>query len=181
MKRFWTPGSSTAIATITVLLLACLAVPAWGQSGTLGTMVGVVTDASGAVVPDATVSIKEKSTNFVQSTTTNSAGRYTFVNVRPGDYEVTFTKAGFSKVTIPSDVVEVGETSTNNVTLKVGSESQTVEVQASNIELQTLNATVGNTVNGLSLESLPSIQRDTSTFLTLQGGQHERLHNELCW
>jgi hypothetical protein len=133
-------------------------------------MVGVVTDASGAVVPDATVSIKEKSTNFVQSTTTNSAGRYTFVNVRPGDYEVTFTKAGFSKVTIPSDVVEVGETSTNNVTLKVGSESQTVEVQASNIELQTLNATVGNTVNGLSLESLPSIQRDTSTFLTLQGG-----------
>ena len=55
--------------------------------------------------------------------TTNTAGRYTFVNLRPGDYEVTITKTGFSKVSIPSDVIEVGETSTNNVTLKVGSES----------------------------------------------------------
>jgi hypothetical protein len=140
------------------------------QTGTLGTMTGVVTDPSGAVVPDANVSIKDKATSYVQTISTNSVGRYTFVNLRPGDYEVTFTKAGFSKVTIPSDVIQVGETSTNNVTLKVGSESQTVEVQASNVELQTLNATVGNTVTGLSLESLPSIQRDTSTFLTLQAG-----------
>ena len=52
--------------------------------------------------------------------------------------------------------MEVGTTSTNNVTLKVGSESQTIEVQSSGVELQTLNATVGNTVNGLSLESLPN-------------------------
>ena len=133
-------------------------------------MTGVVTDSTGAVVPDVTVKIKDKATITELTTTTNSAGRYTFVNVRPGDYEVNFTKAGFAKVTIPSDVVQVGETSTNNVTMKVGSESQTVEVQASGVELQTLNATVGNTVNGLSLESLPSIQRDTSTFLTLQAG-----------
>jgi len=142
----------------------------WGQTGTLGTMTGVVTDPSNAVVPDATVSIKEKSTNSVQTEKTNSAGRYTFVNVRPGDYEVTITKAGFSKVTIPSDIIEVGNVSTNNITLKVGSESQTIEVQSSGVELQTLNATVGNTVNGLSLESLPTIARDTSTFLTLQAG-----------
>jgi len=146
------------------------ALPLWGQSGTLGTVVGVVTDQSNAVVPGVTVALRDKSTNTVQTETTNSAGRYTFVNVRPGDYEVSFTKAGFSKVTIPSDIVQVGETSTNNVTMKVGSESQTIEVQASNVELQTLNATVGNTVNGLSLESLPTIQRDTSTFLTLQAG-----------
>ncbi|HVP49789.1 MAG TPA: carboxypeptidase-like regulatory domain-containing protein, partial [Candidatus Bathyarchaeia archaeon] len=133
-------------------------------------MTGVVTDPSGAVVPDATITIKEKATSTVQSITTNSAGRYTFVNLRPGDYEVSITKPGFSKVSIPSDIVSVGETTTNNVTLKVGSENQTVEVESSGVELQTLNATVGNTVNGLSLESLPSIQRDTSTFLTLQAG-----------
>ena len=60
--------------------------------------------------------------------------------------------------------------STENVTLKVGSETQTVEVQSSGVELQTLNATVGNTVTGLALESLPTIARDTSTFLTLQSG-----------
>jgi hypothetical protein len=152
------------------LLLMCSAVSLWGQTGTLGTVIGVVTDSTGAVVPDVAVSIKEKATSSIQTTKTNTAGRYTFVNIRPGDYEVTFTKAGFSKVTIPSDIVQVGETSTNNVTMKVGSESQTVEVQASNVELQTLNATVGSTVNGLSLDSLPTIQRDTSTFLTLQAG-----------
>ena len=152
------------------LLLVGSALPLLAQTGSLGTVIGVVTDQSNAVVPGVTVSLKYKATNEVQTIVTNSAGRYTFVNVRPGDYEITYTKAGFSKVTIPSDTVEVGETSTNNVTMKVGSESQTVEVQASNVELQTLNATVGNTVGQLGIDSLPSIQRDTSTFLTLQAG-----------
>src|SRR6516225_1191158 len=157
-----------SLAVLTALLLCCAT--SFAQTGSLGTMIGQVTDQSGAVVPDVTITITDAATKAIRTTTTNSAGRYVFVNVTPGSYNVTFTKAGFAKVSIPSDIIAVGETSTNNVTLKVGSESQTVEVQASNIELQTLNATVGNTVNGLSLESLPSIQRDTSTFLTLQGG-----------
>src|SRR5664279_1061257 len=170
MRRLQLPGFFPSIALFTVLMLVCAALPVWGQTGTLGTVTGVVTDPSNAVVPAATVTIKYKATSTVTTQTTNSAGRYTFLNVRPGDYEVTVTKAGFSKVTIPSDVVEVGTTSTNNITLKVGSESQTVEVQSSGVELQTLNATVGNTVSGLALDSLPSIARDTSTFLTLQAG-----------
>jgi hypothetical protein len=136
----------------------------------MGTMTGVVTDPSNAVVPDATITVKDKSTGDIRTTTTNSAGRYVFVNLRPGTYEVTITKPGFAKVSIPSDVIEVGMVSTNNVTMKVGSESQTVEVQATGVELQTLNATVGNQVSGLALNSLPSIARDTSTFLTLQSG-----------
>jgi carboxypeptidase family protein len=170
MRRLQLPGYFPSIALFTVLMLVCAALPLWGQTGSLGTVTGVVTDPSNAVVPDATVTIKDKATSTVTTQTTNSAGRYTFLNVRPGDYEVTVTKAGFSKVTIPSDIVEVGTTSTNNITLKVGSESQTVEVQSSGVELQTLNATVGNTVSGLALDSLPTIARDTSTFLTLQAG-----------
>src|SRR5271166_3046678 len=167
IRRSW---SYVPLVVITAVLLCCAKLPLCAQTGTLGTMTGVVTDPSGAVVPDATVTIKEKSVSTTQTQTTNSAGRYTFVNLRPGDYQVTITKAGFAKDVIPSDIISVGETSTNNVTLKVGSESQTVEVQSSGVELQTLNATVGNTVNGLSLESLPTIARDTSTFLTLQAG-----------
>ena len=170
MRRIQLPGFFTLVAVLSVLLLVGAGLPLWGQTGSLGTITGVVTDPTNAVVPDVTVTIKDKATSTVQTVTTNNTGRYTFVNVRPGDYEITFTKAGFSKVTIPSDVVEVSMVSTNNVTMKVGSESQTVEVQASGVELQTLNATVGNTVSGLSLDSLPTIQRDTSTFLTLQAG-----------
>ena len=170
MRRLQLLGHSPFMALLTVLLLVCASLPMWGQTGSLGTVTGVVTDPSNAVVPDATVTLKDKATSTVQTLTTNSSGRYTFLNVRPGDYEVTVTKPGFAKVTIPSDIVEVGTTSTNNITLKVGSESQTIEVQSSNVELQTLNATVGNTVSGLALDSLPTIARDTSTFLTLQAG-----------
>ncbi len=136
----------------------------------MGTITGLVTDQSNAVVPDATVAIKDNATHAVRTTTTNSAGRYLFINVPPGTYDITITKPGFAKVSIPNDIVAVGEVSTNNVALKVGAESQTVEVQSSGVELQTLNATVGNQVSGLALNSLPSIARDTSTFLTLQSG-----------
>ena len=170
MRRLQLLGYSPFLALLTVLVLVGASLPVWGQTGSLGTVTGVVTDPSNAVVPDATVTLKDKATSTVQTLTTNSSGRYTFLNVKPGDYEVTVTKAGFSKVTIPSDIVEVGTTSTNNVTLQVGSESQTIEVQSSGVELQTLNATVGSTVSGLALDSLPSIARDTSTFLTLQAG-----------
>src|SRR5215469_16415488 len=162
--------SFVSLGVISTLLLCCAALPSWAQTGSQGTVVGLVTDQSGAVVPDVTVTLTDMATKAVRTITTNAAGRYTFVNVPPGTYEVAFTKTGFAKVTVPNDVVAVGEVSTNNVTMKVGSESQTVEVAASGVELQTLNATVGNQVSGLSLTSLPSIQRDTSTFLTLQSG-----------
>src|SRR5450755_4842652 len=79
MRRLQLPGYFSPIALLTVILLVCTALPMWGQSGTLGTVTGVVTDPSNAVVPDATVSLKEKSTNTVQTSTTNSAGRYTFL------------------------------------------------------------------------------------------------------
>src|SRR5271169_982236 len=170
MTHIRSSWSHVSLVVITAVLLCCAALPVWAQTTSMGTLTGVVTDQSNAVLPGASVTITDKSTGTTQTTATNSTGRYVFVNLRSGDYEVTFTKTGFSKVTIPSDIIAVGMVSTNNVTMKVGSESQTVEVQASGVELQTLNATVGNTVNGLSLESLPSIQRDTSTFLTLQAG-----------
>ena len=136
----------------------------------MGTMTGVVTDSSGAVIAEATVTIKDVATSAVGTTTTNTAGRYVFVNVPPGTYDITITKSGFAKVSVANDVVAVGEVSTNNVTLKVGAENQTIEVESSGVELQTLSATVGNQVSGLALESLPTIARDTSTFLSLQSG-----------
>src|SRR5271169_4382973 len=170
MTHIRSSWSHVSLVVITAVLLCCAALPVWAQTTSMGTLTGVVTDQSNAVLPGATITITDKSTGTSQSTTTNNAGRYVLVNLRPGTYDITVTKTGFSKVTIPSDVIEVGMVSTNNVTMKVGSESQTVEVQASGVELQTLNATVGNVVNGLSLESLPTIARDTSTFLTLQPG-----------
>ncbi len=164
-KRFY-----FAAALLSALLLCCSALPVFAQTTTLGTVNGTVTDSTNAVVPDAAVTLKDTATGQTRTTTTNSAGRYVFINVNPGVYDVTITKQGFAKTTITGDRVEVGQVSTNNAVLKVGSESQTIEVATTGVELQTDNATVGSTVSGIALSSLPSIARDTSTFLTLQAG-----------
>jgi hypothetical protein len=164
-KRFY-----FAAALLTALLLCCTALPVFAQTTTLGTVNGTVTDSTNAVVPDVSVTLKDTATGQTRTTTTNSAGRYVFINVSPGKYDLTFSKQGFAKSAVTGDVVEVGQVSTNNVILKVGSESQTIEVATTGVELQTDNATVGSTVSGIALQSLPSIARDTSTFLTLQAG-----------
>ena len=170
MNRTTLPWLRVAITLISAFLLCCLALPAWAQTSQMGTISGVVTDPSNAVVPDALVTVKDTSTGSIRTTTTNNAGRYIFVNIRPGNYDITVTKTGFAKTSIPNEVVQVGSVSTENVTLKVGAESQTVEVQATGVEIQASGMTIGSTVNGLALQSLPSIARDTSTFLTLQAG-----------
>ena len=66
--------------------------------------------------------------------------------------------------------VAVAESRTLDVRLEIGATTQTVEVVAANTELQTLNATIGNTVSGNTLESLPSLGRDVSSFVTMQPG-----------
>ena len=164
-KRFYLAG-----ALLSALLLSFTTLPLIAQTTTLGTVSGTVTDPSNAVVPDATVTLKDTSTGQTKTTTTNAAGRYVFVNVDPGKYDLGISKQGFAKLSIPGVIVQVGQVSSNNVSLKVGSESQTVEVATTGVELQTDNATVGSTVTGIALQSLPSIARDTSTFLTLQAG-----------
>jgi Carboxypeptidase regulatory-like domain len=159
-----------AAALLSALLLCCTALPMFAQTTTLGTVNGTVTDSTNAVLPDAAVTLKDTATGQTRTTTTNSAGRYVFINVNPGKYDITITKQGFAKAVISGDTVEVGLVSTNNAVLKVGSESQTIEVATTGVELQTDNATIGTTVSGIALQSLPSIARDTSTFLTLQAG-----------
>jgi len=159
-----------AAALISAMLLSCTPLTLSAQTTTLGTISGTVTDPSNAVVPDANVTIKDLATGSNRNTTTNANGRYVFINVDPGRYDLTISKTGFAKTTIPGVVAQVGQVSTNNISLKIGSESQTVEVATTGVELQTDNATIGTTVNGIALQSLPSIARDTSTFLTLQAG-----------
>jgi hypothetical protein len=143
-------------------------IPLWAQATSTGTVVGTVTDPSGAVVSKATVTMTDKTTNTKRTTATNDIGRYVFVNIPPGTYDITVSQAGFAEARVPGQVVEVGRQLTVNVPLKVGAATQVVEVQVTGTELQTLNATIGNTVSGVTLESLPSLGRDVSSFVTLQ-------------
>lgn len=160
-----------SVAFIFMFLFAVCAIPAWGQAVATGTVVGVVTDNSGAVVAGATITLVDSATGDTRSATTNDVGHYIFPNVPPATYAIKFTKSGFSALNVTNATVLVGTQLTENAQMKLGSVSTTVTVtETAGAELQTMNATVGNTVSGTALESLPALGRDAGTFMTLQPG-----------
>jgi len=160
--------ATLGLLAATVLWLCVM--PAWTQVTVGGTVTGTVTDKTGAVVPGATVTLTDTATQEKRTATTNSAGLYTFVSMPPGTYDIVISKAGFKNFSIRAQKVQVGLPTTANAALEVGAATQTIEVAASGVELQTTNATIGNTVTGIALQSLPTLGRDVSTFVTLQPG-----------
>ena len=139
------------------------------QSTSTGTVAGTVADSSGAVVSGATVTLTDTSTKSSRANATNDAGRYIFVDVVPGTYDLSVSKQGFS-TTKTQTTVTVGTSATLNMSLQVGGSNVVVEVTAFGTELQTMNATVGNTVTAIAIDNLPSIGRDVNTFIELQPG-----------
>src|SRR5712691_8087085 len=156
---------------VSSLLLSLVASPIWAQNAASGAIAGQVTDQQGAAVPGASVKLTEISTNSTTTTVTNEAGRYVFPTVPPGTYDLTVTKEGFSLSKMPSQKVEVGMSLTMNVSLQLGQTTTTVEVQAEvGADLQVMNATIGSTITGDSLQLLPNLGRDASTLAVLQVG-----------
>ena len=139
------------------------------QSASSTNIAGIITDATGAVITDAAVKLTDKATNISRLTKTNDQGRYFFADVVSGDYEIEVNKSGF-RVTKTAVSAKVGIALTVDLKLDLGAVTETVEVTTTNSELQTMNATVGNTLSGDALTNLPSINRDVSTFVTLQPG-----------
>jgi hypothetical protein len=155
-----------AIAAITVLSVRLMA-----QTASTGTVLGLVSDPGGAVVPGAAVEIEDAATKVVRTAATNSAGRYVFVALPPGTYAVRANATGFRQAAVPAVVVEVTKSYTINLQLEIGESRQTIEVSATpGAELQTLDSTVGSTLGGQDLMMLPSLQRNVTGMLTLQAG-----------
>jgi hypothetical protein len=92
------------------------------------------------------------------------------MNVPPATYNISCTKSGFQVDQINGETVSVGSQTTANFSMVVGSQNTIVEVQATATDLQTMNATIGDTVNPLMMQSLPSVARDVTSFATLQPG-----------
>src|SRR5262245_30287544 len=114
-------------------ILACVALaltltPAWGQSTASGTVVGQVTDATGSVIVGATVSLIDRTTGTTKSIKSNDVGRFVFVNVDPGAYDIVVEKTGFSSARFTRQEVSLGRQLTVNVTLNVGSVTEEVRV-----------------------------------------------------
>jgi hypothetical protein len=136
-----------------------------------GAIAGQVTDAQDAAIPNVTVSLRDTSTSATQTATTNDAGRYIFLNLPSGVYDVTINRDGFKQTRFAAQRVLVGSTLTLDVKLEVGSTATSVEVQANpTAELQTTAVSAGTTITGQSLMVLPTLGRDANAFVTLQPG-----------
>jgi len=133
-----------------------------------GSIQGTVTDASGAVLGGAKVSITNKGTGQVIATTTTSTGSYNSGSLVPGEYVVRVEAAGFKTTTLPV-VVQVSETASGNVKLEVGQASQIVEVQGSAVSVNTEQATVQGVVTTQQIEELP-ISRNFLDLAQLEPG-----------
>jgi len=167
--------SYSRILAAVILLLASVGLhtsAAFGQATSTGTVVGTITDPTGAVIAGATVTITQAATTTVRTTTTSTAGQFVLINVPPGDYTIRVTKNGFSTTEMQHQTVSVGTQTTADLELTVGGTQTVVEVsaQSSKADLQTMNAAIGDTVNPLEITALPSVARDVSTFATLQPG-----------
>ena len=114
---------------------------------TLGGITGEVTDASGGVIPNVTVSLTHEGTSLARTTKTNDSGEYTFVNLPIGAYTLTYTADGYQAQKTPHITVQADRTATLNVSLKVGEASTTVEVEAAPL----MNAV--DTTNGYVMET----------------------------
>jgi hypothetical protein len=132
---------------------------------------GVVTDAQGAVVPDATVTLKSQETNRQSQTTTTATGVYNFIELAPSRYTLTVEKSGFKKY-VATDVQIIAEQSNAfNVQLNVGGGGETVNVNGDAVPaVDTETATVSGTVTSQEIQQLPSFGRDVFQLAQLAPG-----------
>lgn len=152
------------------LLCAVLLAPGLMMSQvSYGTVTGRITDPTGAVVPGAKVTLRDRTTNITRSVESNNTGLYVFSDVKPSTYDVTVTKEGFQKAVVNGQAVIVGLSLTLNVTLQVGTTTQTVQITATpGAELQTLNSTIGTTLSGNAMLQMPTFSRDATSLLYFQ-------------
>ena len=145
-----------------VLVGCTLAVlPASAQSITTGDITGVVTDPSGAVVPNANVTLKNRDTGATQTRTTNAQGVYRFQFLSPGNYMVSSSAPGFQNVS-QNATVSVGQATQVNLQAAVASSSQTVEVTAEGGVVQTEPGNIATTFAPQQIENMPNPGNDLS-------------------
>jgi outer membrane receptor protein involved in Fe transport len=155
--------------TLCLCLLLSLAVPGWSQV-TNASLTGLITDMTGAVVPNASVTATQTSTHLEQKSTTGSAGYYLFPALLVGTYTVTVEVPGFKKGIHNNVVLGVGQRVRNDFTLEVGSITQHVEVKGTAITLQLEDASPGMTIQKIMVLDIPTGRRNWDDLLLLAAG-----------
>ena len=134
------------------------------------TLSGTVTDPTGAVIPNAEISIQNTATGVARAVTTDTSGFYSAPNLLPGSYKVTATAKGFTTIAESGITLRVGAQQTLNMSMKIGQTSQTVTVAGAEPTVQLANSTLSAQVTGTTVRQLPLNGRDWTQLATLQPG-----------
>ena len=141
-------------AVVLLALFVAVGIPAFGQVET-GRFVGSISDAQGAVVPNATVKATNVGTNIVQTATTSSSGDFVITPVEAGQYKLSVTAPGFQTTNTSTIEVQVGQIVREDLALKVGASTETVQVTTEIPLIATDSATIGTVVSNQQLTDLP--------------------------
>src|SRR5947209_18510920 len=133
------PKNNALLCSVLVSLAAC----AGGLGQTTATIVGTVTDSSGAVVPDVSVTVTSEGTGLTRKTLSNQSGNYAVPLLPVGVYSVIAEAAGFKKKTTTGIVLDVNQEPRVDIVLELGAVTDSVTVSAEATMLQTQNAVVG--------------------------------------
>jgi hypothetical protein len=135
-----------------------------------GSIVGTVTDSSGAVVPEATVTVINVGTADKHEAKTDAGGKFSFVNLVPANYTVDVSKANFKKFSHANVPVQVGQTIRIDAALTVGNVSETVQVSTAAPLLQTDSSTLGQEIEGAQVQQIPLNGRNVLNLIALAPG-----------
>jgi hypothetical protein len=167
------PGGIRAWMCSLLALAALLVAPRCLAQFDSGSLVGVIQDSTGAVIPGATVTVVNKSTGAIFKVTSGGAGEYEVPSLHTGNYKVTAEHAGFSTAVADSILVSVGERQHIDLTLQVGKSATTVEVSDVALQLETETSEREQTVSGYQTEALPLVSRNFSDLLALVTGSRQ--------
>ena len=157
---------------LALILLVCLLAVTAIQAQVAGKLSGTVVDQTGAVIPGATVDVfVQGGREPVLTGTTNEAGLFTFMAVRPDTYDVTVSAAGFGKVVVRQiKVAPIQETGLPPIRMEVQTATQSVEVAADVVSVQLSNSENSSTVTSTQVQNLPVLGRQVSSFFQTQPG-----------
>jgi hypothetical protein len=155
---------------VLVLLFAFVAAGAAAQQANTATVLGTVVDSSGGALPGATVTLTHLATNTAVDVTTDARGQYRTPPLRIGEYEVGAQLDGFRRVVRRGVTLNIGDVRNIDVTLEIGSLTETITVEATPPPLNTSDSTVGTVITNEQIAALPLNGRDYLQLSSLSAG-----------
>ncbi len=147
-----------------------VATPGFSQLAGTGNIQGTVTDSTGAVLPNAAVTLIDQATQVKRTGVSNNAGAYLFPSVPIGTYNLSVAAPGFKTSLQTGIVLEVGSNIAVNAGLQIGSADVKVEVQAEGLALQTEDPTFKQTIDSSEVSEMPLNGRQMTALITASGG-----------